>query len=106
MMMTSFIYNDLAFSLTAAGDGWDITRDAANGGTAQVGTGLFKGQPLDEALTRARALIHAIYPVGIKVVGPDVAHPALVGDLKIVGPNVAHPNFINWNVDSTSFHAD
>lgn len=104
--MSSFTYNDLVFSLTASGDSWEITRDAARGAKAQVGTGLFKGQPADEALAHARALVAAIYPVGIKVVGPDVAHPALVGDLKIVGPNVAHPNFINWNADSSSFHAN
>ncbi len=104
--MTRFTYNDLAFSLTAAGSRWELTRDAANGAQAQVGTGLFNGLPPDEALAQARALIQAIYPVGIKVVGPDVAHPALVGDLKIVGPNVAHPNFIHWHTDSSSFHAD
>ena len=104
--MTKFTYNDLAFSVLAAGNAWDITRDLANGGTALVGAGLFKGRTADEALRRAHALIQSIYPVGIRVVGPDVAHPTLVGDLKIVGPNVAHPNFINWNKDSTSFQAN
>jgi hypothetical protein len=105
-MMTSFTYNDLAFSLTPAGDRWELTRDAAHGAQARVGTGLFPGLTADAALARAQALVQAIYPVGIKVVGPDVAHPGLVGDLKIIGPNVAHPNFINWHADSSSFHAD
>lgn len=104
--MTSFTYNDQVFSLAAAGDTWDITRGAAGQGMALVGTGLFKGLPADEALVRAQALVHAIYPVGIKLVGPDVAHPALVGDLRIVGPNVAHPNFIHWDKDSTSFQSN
>jgi hypothetical protein len=106
MTMTRFTYNDLAFSLTAAGEGWDLTRHASSGLQAQVGTGLFKGLSADEALARGQALIQVIYPVGIKLVGPDVAHPALVGELQIVGPNVAHPNFIHWNTDSSSFHAD
>lgn len=104
--MTSFIYNDQLFSLTANGDGWDIARTVADGNQALVGVGLFTGLSPDGALTRARSLVQIIHPVGIKVVGPDVAHPALVGDLKIVGPNVAHPNFINWNQDSASFHKD
>ena len=51
---------------------------------------------------RAMALIKTIFPVGIKSVGPDVAHPNTIGDLKIVGPDVTHPNFIYWNKDSVS----
>ncbi len=104
--MTSFTYNEQIFLLTANGEGWDIARTEPDGNQALVGVGLFKGLSPDDALTRARSLVQIILPVGIKVVGPDVAHPALVGDLKIVGPNVAHPNFINWNKDSTSFHQD
>ena len=104
--MTRFTYNDQTFSLNASGDTWDITREASGKAPAQVGTGLFTGLNAEQALLRATDLVKAIYPVGIKVVGPDVAHPALVGDLKIVGPNVAHPNFINWDKDSTSFQHD
>jgi hypothetical protein len=103
--MTSFTYNDLAFSVVAAGDAWDLARGASGDRLALVGAGLFKGCSADEALTRAQALAKCIYPVGIKVVGPDVAHPALIGDLKIVGPNVAHPNFVNWDKDSASFQS-
>jgi len=105
-MMATFVYNDQAFSLLATGNAWDITRNMTDGGTAQVGTGLFRGLSADEAFLRARTLVKSIYPVGIKVVGPDVTHPALIGDLKIIGPNVAHPNFINWDKDSTSFQSD
>jgi hypothetical protein len=42
-------------------------------------------------------------PVGVRSVGPDVAHPALIGDMKLVGPDVTHPNFIYWDKDSSSF---
>lgn len=104
--MTSFTYNDQKFSLAANDDAWDIARTRSDGKQSLVGVGLFKGMSPDDALAHARALIRTILPVGIKVVGPDVAHPALVGDLKIVGPDVAHPNFVNWNKDSSSFDAD
>ena len=63
---------------------------------AYVGAGLFEGVPESEIESRARTLVRSIFPVGIKVVGPDVAHPNLIGDLKIVGPDVTHPNFIYW----------
>jgi hypothetical protein len=105
--MSSFIYNDTTFSLTPAGAAWDIHRHP--GGLikaphpAMVATGLFAGATEAEALARAQALVHRIYPVGIKLVGPDVAHPLKVGDLRIVGPNVGHPNFIHWDQDSASF---
>ena len=104
--MTRFTHNDLAFALTPSGEHWDLTRLAADGTPATGGTGLFPGLPPDEALRRAQALVRTICPVGIRLVGPDVAHPALVGDLHIVGPNVAHPNFIHWDTDSSSLHSD
>jgi hypothetical protein len=47
--------------------------------------------------------VKSVYPVGVRVVGPDVAHPNKIGDLKIVGPDVTHPNFIYWDKDSASF---
>lgn len=100
--MTSFLYNDMGFTLEPSGNGWDISRDVP-GGEAIVGTGLFPGASPSEAEARARALVKAIYPVGVKIVGPDVAHGTKVGDLRIVGPAVAHPNFIYWDKDSSSF---
>jgi hypothetical protein len=45
----------------------------------------------------ALALVRTVFPVGIKIVGPNVSHPNMVGDLKIIDPDVSHPNFIYWN---------
>lgn len=103
--MSTFKYNDTEFAVTAAGQGWDITRKLPNGSDALVGAGLFAGMGPADALARALALVKAIHPVGIKVVGPDVAHPNMIGDLRIVGPDVTHPNFIYWDQDSASFPA-
>jgi len=101
--MKTFTYNDTEFSVEPAGVGWDISRKSPDGGTALVGASLFAGVPASDAEARARSLVKTIYPVGVKSVGPDVAHPNMIGDLKIVGPNVTHPNFIYWDKDSTSF---
>ena len=101
--MKEILYNDIKFSVEKTPCGWNIFRTQADGGTALVGAGLYPDLPDDEAEIRARALIKTVYPVGIKTVGPDVAHPNLVGDLKIVGPDVAHPNFIYWDKNSSSF---
>ena len=56
-----------------------------------------------EAEAKAKALVRTMLPVGVRSVGPDVAHPALIGDMKLVGPDVTHPNFIYWDKDSSSF---
>ncbi len=101
--MDKFTYNDMEFELAASGKAWDIVRQLPGGGTALVGTGLFAGVATNDAAPRALALVKSIYPVGIKVVGPDVTHPNMIGDLKIVGPDVTHPNFIYWDKDSVSF---
>ena len=101
--MKTFTYNDTEFSVEPAGKAWDIGRKLPDGTTALVGAGLFAGVSPAEAEARAGSLVKSIYPVGIKSVGPDVAHPNMIGDLKIVGPNVMHPNFIYWDKDSTSF---
>lgn len=101
--MNGFVYNDLEFQVDAAGSAWDIRRKLPNGGMAIVGAGLFPGVPAAEAHARALALVRSIFPVGVKIVGPDVAHPNLIGDLKIVGPDVAHPNFICWDKNSVSY---
>ncbi|HEX5393835.1 MAG TPA: hypothetical protein VFW68_11155 [Rhodocyclaceae bacterium] len=100
--MTTFLYNDMGFDLEPAGTGWNIVRATANG-PAIVGAGLFPGASPSDAKKQAHALVKTIYPVGVKSVGPDVAHPHKIGDLRIVGPNVAHPNFILWDKDSSSF---
>jgi hypothetical protein len=102
-MMGIFIYNDMEFSKTKSNSGWDITRKLPNGDFAVVGASLFANLSDSDAEARAQALIRAIYPVGIKIVGPNVAHPNMVGDLKIVGPDISHPNFVYWDKDSTSF---
>jgi hypothetical protein len=95
--MKSFSYNDMSFTVAKVGDGWEIAN-----GKALVATGLYAGLPESEAETRAVALVRTIYPVGVKVVGPDVAHPITVGEIKYFPPDVAHPNFVYWNKDSSS----
>ena len=101
--MTRFTYNDMDFSVESAGGRWDISCERADGTSAVVGAGLFEGVSRDEIADRARGLVKSIYPVGIKIVGPDTSHPNLIGDLKIVGPDVTHPNFVYWDKDSSSF---
>jgi hypothetical protein len=100
--MNTFFYNDTQFLIEKCDDSWNLSRVLSDGSFAAVGAGLFKGLLLDEAQLRSQELVKAIYPVGIKVIGPDVAHPGRVGDLRIIGPNVSHPNFIYWNKDSSS----
>ncbi len=100
--MDQFTYNDMTFAVAPSGQAWDIVRKLPNGGDAVVGTGLFPGVAANDAQVRALALVKAIYPVGVKIVGPDVAHATMIGDLKIVGPDVTHPNFIYWDKDSVS----
>ena len=100
--MKSFTYNDMEFSVENAQGRWDISCQTADGKSAYVAAGLFADLPESEIEARARALVCSMFPVGIKVVGPDVAHANLIGDLKIVGPDVTHPNFIYWDKDSSS----
>ncbi len=101
--MKSFTYNDMEFSVSKNDTRWDITCKRKDGKSVCVGTGLFQGADESTVQVRARALVASIYPVGIKIVGPDTAHPSRVGNMKIVGPDVTHPNFIYWDKDSTSF---
>lgn len=101
--MTSFTYNDMEFSVEEGQGRWSITYRTAEGKTGVVGAGLFAGVPADQIEARARALIKTVFPVGVRCVGPDVAHPLMIGDLKIVPPDVTHPNFIYWDKDSSSF---
>ena len=100
--MNTFFYNDSQFLIEKCDDRWNISRVLSDGSFAVVGAGLFQGLPLAEAQLRAQALVKEICPVGVNIVGPDVAHPNMAGDLRIVGPNVNHPNFIYWNRDSSS----
>ncbi len=101
--MKKFTYNDMDFSVEKVQGRWDISYRKVDGKSAYVGAGLFEGVLENEIEGKVLALIHSIFPVGIKVVGPDVTHPNLIGDLKIVGPDVTHPNFIYWDKDSSSF---
>ena len=101
--MKSFTYNDMEFSVEKAQDRWDISCKKADGKAALVAAGLFAGLAEGEAEAKAKALVRTMLPVGVRSVGPDVAHPALIGDMKLVGPDVTHPNFIYWDKDSTSF---
>ena len=101
--MKSFTHNDMEFSVENANGFWDISYRKPGGKPAFVGGCLYEGLPESEIEARARALIKAIFPVGIRVVGPDTVHPNMVGDLKIVGPDVIHPNFIYWDKESSSF---
>lgn len=100
--MKSFTYNDIDFSLENADGRWSIGYSKTNGQQAIVAAGLFAGLPESEAEAKARVLVKAIFPVGIRIVGPDTTHPNLIGDLKIVGPDVTHPNFIYWDKESSS----
>jgi hypothetical protein len=99
--MKSFTYNDLIFSVEKSGKGWDITYKSG-AAAAFVGTGLFQGVPDGDVEEKAKTLVKSIFPVGIKIVGPDTAHPTMIGDMKLVGPDTVHPNFIYWNKDSSS----
>jgi hypothetical protein len=101
--MLSFVYNDIAFALQAVGRAWGVSRALPDGGAALVATGLFEGLSQEHALARARLLVEAIYPVGVRIVGPDVSHATRIGDLRLVGPDVTHANFIHWERDSSSF---
>ena len=101
--MTSFVYNDMEFSVEEAQGRWTIRYKSADGRNGIVGAGLFAGVPAGEIAVRVRKLVETVLPVGVRCVGPDVAHPITVGDLKIVPPDVAHPNFIYWNKESASF---
>jgi hypothetical protein len=101
--MKTVIYNDMEFSIEKSDRGWSISRKVPNGTSAQVGAGLFADLSDADAAEHAEALIKTIFPAGVNIVGPNVAHPNSVGDIKIVGPDVGHPNFIYWNKDSTSF---
>ncbi|MEI7613947.1 MAG: hypothetical protein WCK63_13665 [Betaproteobacteria bacterium] len=101
--MKHFTYNDMEFSVDSVNGRWDITLTKPDGKTAWIGAGLFSGTPESEIEDKARSLIKTIFPVGIRIVGPDTAHPNLIGDLKIVGPDVTHPNFIYWDKESSSF---
>lgn len=101
--MKSFSYNDLIFSVEKSGMGWDITYKATpSAAPAFAGTGLFQDAAEGDVETKAKSLVKSMFPVGIRIVGPDTTHPTMIGDLKIVGPDVTHPNFIYWNKDSTS----
>ena len=68
--MATFKYNDMEFTVSAADAAWDILRALPGGATAVVGTGLFAGAAAADAEAKGLALVKAIYPVGIKVVGP------------------------------------
>jgi len=97
--MKTFTYNDMVFTVAKAGQAWEIRK-----GEALVATGLYAGLSDAEAEARAVALVKTIHPVGMRVIGPDVAHPITVGDIKYYGPDVTHPNFITWEgKDSSSF---
>src|ERR1019366_2499805 len=95
-------HNDMDFTVEKDGERWDIRGRRADGSGATTAAGLFAGLPEAEARARALALIRTVFPVGVKSVGPDVAHPNTIGDLKIVGPDVAHPNFVYWDKVSVS----
>jgi hypothetical protein len=100
--MPGFTYNDMQFTLEARDGRWDLSYAQPSGAKGLAGAGLFQGLAEAEATAKAQSLVRTIFPVGVRSVGPDVAHPTTIGDLRIVGPDVAHPNFIYWNKDSVS----
>ncbi|OQA33199.1 MAG: hypothetical protein BWY57_01391 [Betaproteobacteria bacterium ADurb.Bin341] len=95
--MKTFTYNDMDFTVEKVGKGWEIRK-----GSTVVASGLYAGLADAEAEAKSIALAKTIYPVGIRIIGPDVTHPVTVGDIKYYGPDVTHPNFIYWNKDSAS----
>jgi len=103
--MKTFTYNEMEFSIDKGSSGWDLAYKKADGTSGFAGTGLFAGVSEAEVEGKAKVLAHTIFPVGLRIVGPDVAHPNLIGDLKIVGPDTVHPNFIYWDKLSSSFSA-
>ena len=103
LMMKNMIYNDMEFAIEKASRGWDISRKLPGGEYAFVAASLFENLPNEEVEKQFQLLVRTIYPVGVKIVGPDVSHPYRVGDLRIVGPDVAHPNFVYWNKNRSSF---
>ncbi len=100
--MKTFTYNDMLFLVEPADGKWNIVCERTDQRTAYVATGVFAGVADAEVDGRAQALVKKIVPVGVRLVGPDVGHPMLVGDLRIVGPDVGHSTFIYWNKDSSS----
>ncbi|HAX91834.1 MAG TPA: hypothetical protein DCY07_06465 [Rhodospirillaceae bacterium] len=99
--MSKFTYNDAEYIVEPSG--YDIRRVMPDGSSSLVAANLYYGLPVQEAEAKAQALVKSIQPVGIKVVGPDITRPNMIGDLKIVGPDISRPNFIYWDKDSTSF---
>ncbi|MDR3423503.1 MAG: hypothetical protein P4M13_00275 [Alphaproteobacteria bacterium] len=99
--MTIFPYNDKEYTVRQSG--YDICRLMPDGSCAFVGVNLFQGMTAAEAEAKAKALVKSINPVGVKVVGPDVTRPNMIGGLKIVGPDVTRSNFVYWDKDSVSF---
>jgi hypothetical protein len=91
----SLVYNGMTFTLSQGRTGWDIGYPRGT-----VGTGLFPGADAATARAKARAVIRDAFPVGVKVVGPDINHSTRIGDLKLVPPDVGHPNFVHWDKDS------
>lgn len=100
--MNGFTYNNLEFQVDAAGSAWDIRRKLPGGGMVIVGAALFPGVPAAEAHARALALVRSIFPRGVKVVGPDVAYPDLIGDIAIGSPDVPHP----WDENRMSYRGE
>ena len=96
-----FFYNDSEYTVEPSG--YDIRRRLPDGTTSLIGANLFAGLSVSEGEAKAQALVKSIQPVGVKVVGPDVSRPNMVGNLKIVGPDITRPNFVYWDKDSTSF---
>lgn len=95
--MTSFTYNDMEFTVEKVGSAWDIKC-----GNAIVAAGLYPGLADAEAEAKCVALAKTIFPVGVRVVGPDVTHPVKVGDIQYFPPAVNNANFVYWNKDSSS----
>ena len=102
-MKADFIHGDVGYVVRASGAAWDVCRLSANGEPVVVGAGLFAGLSAEAACARAQAFVKVLSPVGVRIVGPDVAHPLRAGEVRIVPPNVAHPNFVYWTHDSVSF---
>jgi hypothetical protein len=100
--MTKMKHGGTEFVLQAEDGAWRLARCNADGSQALVGAGLFAGMAPQDAERQARVLLHWVRPSGVRLVGPDLGHPARAGDLRLIAPDVAHSNFVFWEADDAS----
>ena len=96
-------YNGMEFELEACGEAWTVLRRQPEGPAAVVGARLFSGLTREAAEARALALVRAVHPCGVRLVGPDLGHSHVTGAVRIVPPDVGHASFVGWPSEDGSF---